>query len=143
VRAVVAAAARLVGVAVLLALLERQQGGLSPVARVAGQALGGVLILWPFFTSVGRNAAKRIALGRAYVRASRWGEATHVLAPFARRRAVLFDSSGEGGYWLATSLREQGRSDAAAAVLRRVAGGRPGRWRDKAAEDLALHRPDP
>ena len=73
-RALVLLVARLIAVAVLIALLETQIPALRRAPFLPG-AVGGALILWPFFTARGQSAAWRIALGRSYARAKRWPEA--------------------------------------------------------------------
>lgn len=136
VRAAVFLLVRLVAVGILLALLEAT----SPWVRQNRgfvDAGASVLVVWPFYTVVGRNAAWRIALGRSYVREARWAEAEQALAVFARFYAVPFDAAGEGAYWLGVTLRALDREQAARRLLLSVARGRRGSWQEKAEAALA------
>lgn len=135
-RAWVALFLRLLGVALLTTVLAFQ---IPWVAANKGliDALSGVLVLWPFFTAIGRNLAWRIALGRAYAREARWAEAEQALALFARPHNQVFDATGEAAYWLALALREQGRTEAARRQFTTLAHSRRGEWAEKAAAELA------
>ena len=135
-RSVVALAVRVVAVGLLLALLERELPWVRR-NRLFVEALGSVLVVWPFFTAVGRNAAWRIALGRAYVQEKRWAEAERALLPFSRRGYQPFDAGGEGAYWFAVTLRAIGRAEESRHLFRSIAQTRRGPWREKAEAELA------
>ncbi len=142
VRAVVFVFVRLVAVALLSTLLERQIPSVRR-NRLLVDAIGSVLVIWPFYTAIGRNAAWRIALGRAYVREGRWAEAERALLPFLRRGYQPFDAGGEGAYWLAVALRALGREKDALRLFQSVTRTRRGPWREKAEAALANPAPDP
>lgn len=135
-RAVILLIARLIAVAVLITLLEMQVPALRR-APFLPEAVGGALILWPFFTARGRNAAWRIALGRSYARAKRWAEAERTLRPFARRAALGFDAAGEGAYWLAVAQRALGREEEARRLFQSVARTGRGEWKTRAEAQSA------
>jgi hypothetical protein len=136
VRAWVWLAVRVVALALLTSVLAMQ---LPWVRQNKGlvDALSGVLVLWPFFTATGRNWAWRIALGRAYAREGRWAEAERALSPLALPSRQIFDATGEGAYWLAVALREQGQGDPARRLFEQTARGRRGEWADRAAAEGA------
>lgn len=139
-RAVIHLAVRLVATAILLVLLEAQFPGLRRgPGRLVLEAGGGALVLWPFFTALGRAAAWRIALGRSYARAGRWSAAEQTLLPFTRAAYQPFDAAGEGTYWLATTRRALGHEDEARRLLEAVARSRRGEWQARAAAELAAH----
>jgi hypothetical protein len=135
-RAVASMLVRLVAVAVLDTILNRSAPGLRPAPGVL-DAVGALLVLWPFFTALGRIYAWRIALGRAYVREMRWSDAQQALAPFVHPRVrLLFDATGEGTYLLATARRADGHKDLANRLLRQLAAERRGCWSEAAASHL-------
>lgn len=137
VRAVVSLLVGVVAVAILVSLLFAQSAALRQ-SRAVVEAAAGVLVLWPFFTAVGKNYAWRIALGRAYAHEERWADAARALAPLGRRaRAQLFDATGEGTFWLACARRALGQNTEAARLFRLVARHRAGPWRERARAELA------
>jgi hypothetical protein len=125
---------RLVAVAILTSLLEARIPALQGRALLL-DAVGAVLVLWPFYTALGRIFAWRIALGRAYARERRWAEAERTLRPLARVRYQVFDATGEGAYWLGVALRGLGRNQEAGHLFRSVARQRRGTWQEKAAAE--------
>lgn len=139
VRAVVALLVRLVAVGLLTALLDTQLPALRR-NRPLVDAVAGMLVLYPFFTALGRNAAWRIALGRAYVREERWAEAERTLHPFRLRTHQVFDAAGEGLYWLARAQSGLGRADEAARLYGLVARHGRGEWQARAAAEIAAKR---
>jgi len=135
--AVILLLARLVAAAILLVLLERQFPALRQGAGLLVlEAAAGALVLWPFFTALGRAAAWRIALGRSYARAERWIEAERTLLVFTRAAYQPFDAAGEGTYWLAVARRGLGREEEARRLFRSVARSRRGPWRARAEAAL-------
>ena len=134
-RAGVSLVARLVAVAVLCTLMERAIPALRR-GQIAVEFVAVGLVLWPFFTALGRNFAWRIALGRSYARDGRWPEAEQTLRPFAKPFGQMFDATGEGAYWLAHSLQAGGNPDAALLLLGEIARHRRGTWRDRAISAL-------
>lgn len=102
-RTVVSLLIRTVAVALLAALLVAQ----IPVFRQVRwliDMISGVLVLWPFFTRIGRIYARRIHLGKQYVEREQWDSAVQILAPVEGWRSRFFDVTGEGTYWRATAL---------------------------------------
>lgn len=135
-RAVASLLVRVVALGVLITLLVHEAPGLERVRGVL-DAVGAALALWPFFTSLGRLYAWRIALGRAYIREERWEDAARTLAPFRHPRArLLFDAAGEGAYHLAVTRRALGQGDEARRLFSLVAGERRGPWSDAARTAL-------
>ena len=126
---------RLVCVAFLITMLTRSAPGLQPF-RVLFDAVGGVLILAPLFTSLGRTFAWRIALGKAYVDAHRFDDAVAVLAVLSGLRAKLFDANGEGRLYRAVALRSSSRRAEAEPLFREVAAQGREPWRAKAGAEL-------
>lgn len=126
---------RLVCVAFLITMLTRAAPGMQPL-RILLDAVGGVLILAPLFTSLGRTFAWRIALGKAYVGANRFGDAEAVLAVLSGLRATLFDANGEGRYYRAMALRLIGRAREAETLFRNVAEQGREPWRGQAGAEL-------
>ena len=126
---------RLVCVAFLITMLTRSAPGLRAF-RVLFDAVGGVLILAPLFTGLGRIFAWRIALGGAYVDARRFADADAVLAVMSGLRAKLFDANGEGRFYRAVALRSLRRAPEAEPLLREVAEQGREPWRGKAGAEL-------
>lgn len=127
---------RIVAVAALNTILAHQIPWLAQ-NRPLLDAGGGVLVLWPFFTALGRGYAWRIALGRTYAREQRWSDTNQALAPFLHPRTRLFfDATGEGIYWLATACLALGETQKGRQLLQRLAGERRGVWSDQARETL-------
>jgi hypothetical protein len=126
---------RLVCVAFLITMLTRTAPGIRPF-RVLLDAVGGVLILAPLFTGLGRTFAWRIALGKAYVEQRRFEDAEQLLAVFSGLRAKLFDANGEARHYRAVALRALNRSSEAEAIFRDVAEQGREPWRGKAATEL-------
>jgi hypothetical protein len=127
---------RIVAVAALNTILSHQIPWLGR-NRALLDALGGVLVLWPFFTSLGRGYAWRIALGRTYAKEHRWEDANKTLSPFLHPRTRLFfDATGEGIYWLAMSRFALGYEEDHLRLLRRLADERRGVWSDRARDRL-------
>ena len=127
---------RIVAVATLNTILAHQLPWLAQ-NRAVLDALGGVLVLWPFFTALGRGYAWRIALGRTYAKEQRWSDAEQTLSPFLHPRTRLFfDAKGEGIYWLAMARQALGAGDDARRLLQRLADERRGDWSDRAREQL-------
>jgi hypothetical protein len=127
---------RIVAVAALNTILAHQIPWLRQ-NRALLDALGGVLVLWPFFTALGRCYAWRIALGRTYAKEQRWEDADWTLTPFLHPRTRLFfDATGEGIYWLALSRSELGNKEDARRLLQRLAEERRGVWSDRARDSL-------
>lgn len=126
---------RLVCVAFLITMLTRSAPGMQAF-RVLFDAIGGVLILAPLFTSLGRTFAWRIALGRAYVGARRYADADAVLAVLSGLRAKLFDANGEGRYYRGIALNSLSRIADAESLLREVAEQGREPWRAKAEAEL-------
>ncbi|MBC8102941.1 MAG: hypothetical protein H7Z41_10180 [Cytophagales bacterium] len=127
---------RIVTVAVLNTILAHQIPWLGK-NRAFLDALGGILVLWPFFTSWGRVYAWRIALGRTYVREQRWADADQTLSPFLHPRTRLFfDATGEGIYWLATARQALGKDEEARRLLTRLLRERRGTWSERAQKAL-------
>lgn len=126
---------RLVCIAFLITMLTRNAPGLQPF-RVLFDAIGGVLILAPLFTSLGQTFAWRIALGKAYIEARRFTDAETVLAVLSGLRAKLFDANGEGRYYRALALRSANRTQEAESIFQEVAdqGRKP--WQEKASAEL-------
>ncbi|MES2462349.1 MAG: hypothetical protein V4671_17330 [Armatimonadota bacterium] len=127
---------RIVAVAALGTILAHQIPWLRQ-NRVVLDVVGGALVLWPFFTALGRAYAWRIALGRTYAREERWTDAELTLTPFRHPRTrLIFDATGEGIYWLAISRSEMGNKDDAHHLLKRLAGEGRGAWSERAREYL-------
>ena len=125
---------RIVAVAALNTILSHQIPSLA-AHRVLLDARGGVLVLWPFFTALGRCYAWRIALGRTYAKEQRWDDARQTLSPFLHPRTRLFfDATGEGIYWLAMTRFALGSEEDAQRLLRRLADERRGVWSDRARD---------
>lgn len=128
---------RIVAVAALNTILAHQIPWLGR-NRALLDALGGVLVLWPFFTALGRVYSWRIALGRTYAGEQRWEDADRTLSPFLHPRTRLFfDAAGEGIYWLAISRSALGRAEESRRLLQSLAGERRGVWSERARESLA------
>jgi hypothetical protein len=134
-RALASLGVRLIAVGFLAALLCAQSPWLAQ-HRSLVDGLSGVLVLWPFFTALGRLYAWRIALGRTYAKAERWADVERTLRPLTGLRARLFDATGEGTYWLALARRAQGRNEEAARLLKSLAGA-GGRWAEQARVALS------
>jgi hypothetical protein len=134
-RALAALGVRVVAVGFLAALLCVQVSWLGRHRGVL-DALSGVLVLWPFFTDLGRLYAWRIALGRTYANAGRWAEAERALAPLTGLRGRLFDATGEGTYFLAVARRALGQDGAADALFQQLAGSVGGPWGERARAAL-------
>ena len=126
---------RLVCVAFLLTFLVRAAPGLAPF-RVVGDAVGGVLILAPLFTSLGQTFAWRIRLGKAYCDAARFADAETVLSPLSGLRATLFDARGEGRFHRAVALAALNHFADAEPIYRDVAATGRDPWREKANAEL-------
>lgn len=137
-RAVLALLARIAALGLLMALLSSQSPALAK-ARVLMDAVAGALALWPFFTALGRLYGWRIALGRSYVRESRFADADCALSPLVvGLRARLFDATGEGAYWLATARRGLGREAEARPLWETIAREHPvGEWGERARAALS------
>lgn len=110
---------RLVCVAFLTTVLMRSAPFLRPF-RPIFDLLGGILILVPLITGLGRVFAWRIALGKAYVENRRFADADAVLAVLSGLRAMLFDAGGEGRFHRATALRALARPTEADGLLREI-----------------------
>jgi hypothetical protein len=95
VRAVVWLVVRIVALSALSASLVMASPWLR-TNRWLLDMLGGVLVLWPLWGSVGRNWAWRIALGKSYLAAGRFADAMAVLRPLDGLQGMLFDATGEG-----------------------------------------------
>ncbi|MBC8134839.1 MAG: hypothetical protein H8F28_03015, partial [Fibrella sp.] len=126
---------RLVCVAFLITMLTRSAPGLKPF-RVLFDAVGGVLILAPLFTGLGRTFAWRIALGKAYLGADRFVDADRILGVLSGLRAKLFDANGEGRYYRAVALRSLNRATQAEPVFQEIAAQGREPWREKAEAEL-------
>jgi hypothetical protein len=127
---------RIVAIAVLNTILVHQIPWLGR-NRVLLDAIGGALVLWPFFTALGQGYAWRIALGRTYAKEQRWSDADRTLTPFLHPRTRLFfDATGEGIYWLALSRSALGNIEDSRRLLQRLADERRGVWSDRARESL-------
>jgi hypothetical protein len=83
-------------------------------------ALGFVLLLWPFYIHLAKNMRWRIALGKSYSNNRRWEEASRTLAPLISERSSLLDATGEGTYLLAVALEKQGKTDDAMRLYKRL-----------------------
>lgn len=127
---------RLVGVAVLVTLLIRNTPALLSW-RPLFDGIGGILVLAPLFTGLGRTFAWRIALGKAYNDAKRWEDTEAILTPLSGLRARLFDAAGEGRFYRAQALSALNRTDEAGAVWRQVAEEGREPWRSQAAQKIA------
>ncbi|MBC7806243.1 MAG: hypothetical protein H7145_08840 [Akkermansiaceae bacterium] len=128
---------RLVCVAFLITMLTRSAPGLQPL-RILFDAVGGVLILAPLFTSLGQTFAWRIALGKAYLTEYRFDDADALLAVLSGLRAKLFDANGEGRYYRAVALRSSQRTTEADLIFREVAGQGREPWQEKARTELVM-----
>lgn len=135
VRAIVFFFVRLVGVGILMTVIELQFPAIARV-RIVFEAFAGMIVLLPFFTSLGRAFAWRIALGAAYVRESRWNDADRALSVFEGGRARLFDAAGEGAYWLGVARRGLGSIDDARRIWSWVAANQRGPWAERAAAEV-------
>ena len=100
VRALVLLGVRVVGLAILATVLKRQMPWLRPYESFF-DAMTGILALWPFWTSVGRNWQWRIKLGGAYVDAGRRDDALAMLEALDGIQGRLFDADGKGATLLA------------------------------------------
>lgn len=144
VRAVVFVFVRLVGLALLVSVLAARSPWIE-AHRAYFDAGAALLVVLPFFTTLGRIFGWRIALGRAYVREGRWAEAERALAPFARRRWTYhpFDAAGEGAYWLAVARQQSGQGEPARRLFDLVVrhGAEP--WRTQAQQAAATASPVP
>lgn len=100
IRATVMLGVRVVGLAVLTTILKIQMPWLRPYSAVL-DALSGILALWPFWTSVGRNWQWRIELGKAYADAGQFVDAIAVLEALDGIQGKLFDAQGVGAAALA------------------------------------------
>jgi hypothetical protein len=137
-RAVASLAVRLIAVGFLAAILCAQIPWLARHRSVV-DALSGVLVLWPFFTALGRLYSWRIALGRTYAKVGHWADAERTLTPVRGVRARLFDATGEGTYWLALACRARGQGGEATRLLEGLAQAGGG-WAEQAR--IALNERD-
>ncbi len=126
---------RLVCVAFLITMLVRSAPALQPF-RVIFDAIGGVLILTPLFTGLGRTFGWRIALGKAYTDERRFADADAVLMVLSGLRATLFDANGEGRYYRSLALSGLHRTSDAESILRNVTEQGREPWREKAQAEL-------
>ena len=94
----------MVGLAVLTTILKFQMPWLRPYSSVL-DALSGILALWPFWTSVGRNWQWRIELGNAYALAGQNADAIAVLEALDGIQGKLFDAQGVGAAALAQARK--------------------------------------
>jgi|GEM_PF-7060599 hypothetical protein len=131
---------RTVGAGLVLVAVVGQAPG---AARHLGwlEAVAALLAAAPYFTALGRVHAWRIALGRSYARAEQWEDAAVTLAPLTGVRARMFDSTGEGRYWLALALLRLGRDGEARAHFREVVADARPDWREKAQLELGEGTP--
>lgn len=95
VQALMALLIRILLLAMLSAFLL-QQWPLLRQYRWFLDTLTGILCIGPLLKSVTRNWGWRIALGKAYLAADRFGDAEALLRPLEGIQGQLFDLSGEG-----------------------------------------------
>ena len=129
-RAVVWLFIRVVALGLLSALLAAQIPFLAAQRYLLDMG-SGILVLWPFFTGVGRIYAYRITLGQRYIESGQFAEAETILAPVNGWRARYFDITGEGLFLRATAARALHHADEAITLLAQVER-RGGVWGEKA-----------
>ena len=125
---------RVVIVAMVSAFVTQRVAFLAANRSVI-DAISGVVVLWPLWTQLGQLYMARIDEGRRQSEQNQWAAAQRILAPFAAPPVSrLFDTSGEGTYFLACALEQLGETEKARAL--HAQNARPTDWGKKSVAAL-------